>query len=65
MEKLESIVADIFEATEERELNDVSIRIHKDLKFVLYAGKRDRFICDDLKSLLQSIKEHDNLAWMN
>ncbi|KKN85511.1 hypothetical protein LCGC14_0278340 [marine sediment metagenome] len=65
MEKSESIVANIFEAAEERELNDVSISICKNLKFTLYAGKKDRFECASLKSLLQSIKEHDNLAWMN
>ena len=63
--KTKSILDAIFKVAKEKGLNDVSIHIYPDLEFVLYAGIKDRFVCDDLETLLTSLKEHGDLSWMN
>ena len=63
--KLIKILADIFKSAKEKGLKDVSIKIYENLKCVLYVGEKDRWGCDNLDDLLQSISEEKNLSWMN
>ena len=66
MGKLIKILADIFKSAKEKGLKDVSIRIHENLKCILYVGSKDRWVCNDLDELLQALTEHKgDLSWMN
>ena len=65
---LEEIVSKIFDVAQEKGLKNVEIRINaKDETnpVTLWVGDKDRFACNSLAKLEESLTDHEDLSWMN
>ncbi len=64
---LEEQIQLIFDYASDNGLKDVEIRIgtgETDLRVVLWVNGKDRIDCNSIAQLDKSIREHDNLNWM-